>query len=44
MCEGLNAILVVTYQLTKECHYIPYFVGDEGTTIEATTQLLLRHV
>jgi len=44
LCEGLNAILVVTYRLTKERHYIPCFAGDEGTTVETTTQLLLRHV
>ena len=44
LCEGLNAILVVTCRLTKERHYIPCFAGDEGTTAEATAQLLLKHV
>jgi len=44
LCEGSNAILVVTYRLTKERHYIPCFAGDEGTTAESTAQLLLRHV
>jgi len=44
LCEGCNAILVVTCRLTKERHYIPCLAGEEGTTAESTAQLLLRHV
>lgn len=44
LCEGNNAILVVACRLTKERHFIPCFAGQEGTTAEATAQLLLWHV
>jgi transposase InsO family protein len=44
LCEGNNAILVVACRLTKQRHYIPCFAGNEGTTTEATAQLLLQHV
>ena len=35
LSKGNNAILVAVCQLTKQRHYIPYFVGNEGTTTEA---------
>ena len=42
--EGNNAILVVACRLSKQRHYIPCYASEEGTTAEATAQLLLRHV
>ena len=39
--NGYNAILMVVNCLTKERHYIPCTTDENGTTIEATAQLLL---
>ena len=42
--NGYNAILIVVDRLIKERHYIPYTTNENGTTIEATAQLLLQNV
>ena len=42
--NGYNAILMVVDHLTKERHYIPYTTDENGTTTEATAQLLLQNV
>lgn len=40
----MNAMLAVINRLTKERHYIPCDVTDEGTTAEATTDMMVREV
>ena len=42
--NGYNAILMVVDRLTKERHYIPCTIDENGTTTEATAQLLLQNV
>lgn len=42
--NGYNAVLMVIDQLTKEKYYIPYFTDKNGTTVEATTYLLLNNI
>ena len=42
--NGYNAILMVVDRLTKERHYIPCTTDENGTTTEATAQLLLQNV
>ena len=42
--NGYNAILMVVDCLTKERHYIPCTTDENGTTTEATAQLLLQNV
>ncbi len=42
--NGYNAILMVVDCLTKERHYILYTTDENGTTTEATAQLLLQNV
>ena len=42
--NSYNAILMVVDCLTKERHYISYTTNENGTTIEATAQLLLQNV
>jgi transposase InsO family protein len=39
-----NAILVTTCRLTKERHFSPCKATDEGTTAEATAEMLIRDV
>ena len=42
--EGHNAIFVVVDRLTKERHYIPCTVTDEGTSAEYTAEMLVNHI
>ena len=42
--NGYNAILMVVDCLTKERHYIPCTTDENGTTTEATAQLLLQNI
>ncbi len=42
--NGYNAILIVVDRLTKERHYISCTTDVNGTTTEATAQLLLQNV
>ncbi len=42
--NSYKAILMVVDHLTKERHYIPCTTDENGTTIEATAQLLLQNV
>ena len=42
--NSYNAILMVVDRLTKERHYIPCTTDENGTTTEATAQLLLQNV
>ena len=44
LSNGNNAIMTTVDRLTKERHYIPCFAGDEGTSAEATTDMLVREV
>ncbi len=42
--NSYNVILIVVDRLTKERHYIPCSTDENGTTTEATAQLLLQNV
>ena len=42
--NGYNAILIVVDRLTKERHYIPCTINKNGSTTEATAQLLFQNV
>ncbi len=42
--NGYNTILMVVDCLTKEKYYISYTIDKNGTTTEATTQLLLQNI
>lgn len=42
--NGYNIILIVVDCLTKKRYYIPYSMYKNGTTIEATIQLLFQNV
>ena len=42
--NGYNTILMVVDRLTKERHYIPCTMDENGTTTKATAQLLLQNV
>ncbi len=44
LSNGFNAILTVIDRLTKERHYIPCSTEEEGTTTEATVELLINWV
>ena len=44
LSDGNNAIMTTVDRLTKERHYIPCFAGDDGTSAEATVDILIREV
>ena len=44
LSNGNNAIMTVTDRLTKERHYIPCFAGEDGTSAEATVDMLIKEV
>ena len=42
--EGFNAICTVVDRLSKERHYAPCVATDQGTSAEATADILMRYV
>ena len=42
--EGFNAICAIVDRLSKERHYAPYIATDQGTSAEATADILIRYV
>ena len=44
LSEGHNAIMTTVDRLTKERHYIPCFAGEDGTSAEATVDMLIKDV
>ena len=42
--EGQNAICTLVDRLSKEKHYAPYTAADEGTSVEATVDILLNYI
>ena len=41
--NGYNAVLIVINQLTKERHYIPCSIDENGITTKATAYLLFNN-
>ncbi len=44
LSNSYNAVLIVIDRLTKERHYIPYTIDENGTTVKATAYLLLNNL
>ena len=42
--EQMNAICTIIDKLSKERHYAPCHAADEGTSAEATAQILIQWV
>ncbi len=42
--DGYNAIWTIIDRLTKERHYIPTVATDDGTSAEATVEMLIKEV
>ena len=42
--EGQNAICTLVDRLSKEKHYAPCTAADEGTSVEATVDILLNYI
>ena len=42
--EDHNAIFVVIDRLTKERHYVSYIAEADGTSVEATADMLIRWI